>query len=101
MVTCVNYARRYYYGDGSLWPAWPAEADSFRRRTSDESGGRDHHFGSSIAPLLLEGYEEITLVDLRYITAAYLPQLIEMEAYEDVLFLYSENVLRNSGSLKF
>ena len=58
-------------------------------------------FGSSIAPLLLEGYEEITLVDLRYVTAAYLPQLIQMEEYEDVLFLYSENVLRNSGSLKF
>lgn len=58
-------------------------------------------FGSSIAPLLLEGYEEITLVDLRYVTAAYLPQLIEFDGYEDVLFLYSENILRNSGSLKF
>ena len=58
-------------------------------------------FGSSIAPLLLEGYEEITLVDLRYITAAYLPKLIEFSDYEDVLFLYSEKVLQNSGSLKF
>lgn len=58
-------------------------------------------FGSSMAPLLLEGYEEITLVDLRYVTAAYLPQLISLEEYDDVLILYSENVLRNSGSLKF
>ena len=58
-------------------------------------------FGSSVAPLLLEGYEEITLVDLRYVTAAYLPQLIDLSTYEDVLFLYSENVLKNSGSLKF
>jgi len=58
-------------------------------------------FGSSIAPLLAEGYEEITLVDLRYVTAAFLPQLLELGEYEDVLFLYSENVLRNSGSLKF
>ena len=58
-------------------------------------------FGSSIAPLFLEGYGEITLVDLRYVTAAYLPQLLEMGEYEDVLFLYSENILRNSGSLKF
>lgn len=58
-------------------------------------------FGSSIAPLLLEGYEEITLVDLRYVTAAFLPQMLELDGYEDVLFLYSENVLRNSGSLKF
>ena len=58
-------------------------------------------FGSSMAPLLAEGYEEITLVDLRYVTAAFLPQLLELGEYEDVLFLYSENVLRNSGSLKF
>lgn len=58
-------------------------------------------FGSSIAPLLLEGYEEITMVDLRYVTAAYLPQLIDLTTYDDVLFLYSENILKNSGSLKF
>jgi len=58
-------------------------------------------FGSSIAPLLLRGYEEVTLVDLRYLSASFLPNFIETENYEDVLFLYSENVLRNSGSLKF
>ena len=58
-------------------------------------------FGSSIAPLLLEGYEEIALVDLRYMSADYLPQLLELDEYDDVLFLYSENILRNSGSLKF
>lgn len=58
-------------------------------------------FGSSIAPLLLEGYEEITLVDLRYLKADYLPEFLDLTAYEDVLFLYSENILRNSGSLRF
>lgn len=58
-------------------------------------------FGSSIAPLLLEGYEEITLVDLRYMNADYLPQMLELSEYEDILFLYSENILKNSGSLKF
>lgn len=58
-------------------------------------------FGSSIAPLLLEGYEEITLVDLRYITADYLPQFVDFNEYDDILFLYSENILKNSGSLKF
>lgn len=58
-------------------------------------------FGSSIAPLLLEEYEEITLVDLRYLVADYLPELLELNEYDDVMFLYSENILRNSGSLKF
>lgn len=58
-------------------------------------------FGSSIAPLLLEGYEEITLVDLRYISASYLPQMIDLSEYDDVLFLYSQRVLRHSDSMKF
>ena len=58
-------------------------------------------FGSSMAPLLLEGYEEITLVDLRYISADYLPEVIDLEEYDDILFLYSQRVLRHSDSMKF
>lgn len=58
-------------------------------------------FGSSIAPLLIQGYEEITLVDLRYVSADYLPEVIDLTAYEDVLFLYSQRVLRHSDSMKF
>lgn len=58
-------------------------------------------FGSSIAPLLLEGYEEITLVDLRYISADYLLEMIDLSEYDDVLFLYSQRVLRHSDSMKF
>lgn len=58
-------------------------------------------FGSSITPLLISTYEEITLVDLRYVTAAYLKQLLDFEVYDDVLILYSQNILRQSESLKF
>ena len=58
-------------------------------------------FGSSMAPLLLERYEEITLVDLRYISATYLPQMVDLSEYDDVLFLYSQRVLRHSDSMKF
>lgn len=57
-------------------------------------------FGSSIAPLLLEGYEEITLVDLRYLSGAYLTKLIDVSSYDDVLYLYSQRVLRHSDSFK-
>ena len=57
-------------------------------------------FGSSIAPLLIEGYEEITLVDLRYISADYMTQLIDVTEYDDVLFLYSQRILRHSDSMK-
>lgn len=58
-------------------------------------------FGSSIAPLLLEGYQEITLVDLRYVSADYAARLLGDMDYDDVLFLYSETILNHSDSMKF
>ncbi len=57
-------------------------------------------YGSSIAPLLLEGYSKITLVDLRYISANYLKQIIDPSDYDTVLFLYSTELLNHSDSLK-
>lgn len=56
-------------------------------------------FGSSIAPLLLEGYSKITLVDIRYIHPDYLKQYVDFTDC-DVLFLYSTLVLNNSDTLK-
>lgn len=56
-------------------------------------------FGSSIAPLLLDYYDTIYLVDLRYTTVDTAMALITPNKDCDVLFLYSMNVL-NSGSLR-
>ena len=56
-------------------------------------------FGSSIAPLLAEGYAKITLVDIRYIQSSLLDHFIDFEN-QDVLFLYSTLVLNNSVTLK-
>jgi len=55
-------------------------------------------FGSSIAPLLIENYSKITLVDLRYISSKLLGEFIEFDN-QDVLFLYSTVVL-NQNILK-
>lgn len=55
-------------------------------------------FGSSIAPLLLENYSKITLIDLRYLSKDILENYIEFEN-QDVLFLYSTLVL-NQNVLK-
>lgn len=55
-------------------------------------------FGSSIAPLLAEGYEKITLVDIRYLRSDFLGRFIEFDD-QDVLFLYSTLVLNNSETL--
>ena len=56
-------------------------------------------FGSSIAPLLVEGYSKITLVDIRYLSSAYMKSLVDFEN-ADVLFLYSTSVLNHSETLK-
>jgi hypothetical protein len=54
-------------------------------------------FGSSLAPLLLDGYRKITLIDLRYVSSSYLDKLITFDQ-QDVLFLYSVGLV-NSGRL--
>ena len=56
-------------------------------------------FGSSLAPLLAEGYSEITLVDIRYLPSARVGQFVDFTG-KDVLFLYSTQVLNNSEALK-
>lgn len=56
-------------------------------------------FGSAIAPLLVQGYKTITLVDIRYLSSAMLGRFIDFHG-QDVLFLYSTLVLNNSETLK-
>lgn len=56
-------------------------------------------FGSAIAPLLISGYSEITLADIRYIHPDNLGRFVDFEGC-DVLFLYSTLVLNHSETLK-
>lgn len=56
-------------------------------------------FASSLAPLFIEGYAEITLVDIRLIHPDQLGRLIDFKGC-DVLFLYSSYVLNHSETLK-
>lgn len=57
-------------------------------------------FGSSIAPLLAEGYSRVTLVDIRYISPATIGRFINVSDRTDVLFLYSTSVINNSETIK-
>ena len=52
-------------------------------------------FGSSLAPLLLQGYKSVTLVDIRYIQPEMLGRFVEFYG-QDVLFMYSALVLNKS-----
>ena len=56
-------------------------------------------FSSSLAPLLIAEYEEVVLVDIRYIQPALLGEYITFED-QDVLFIYSTSVLNNSNTIK-
>ena len=56
-------------------------------------------FGSSIAPLLVNGYSKITLVDTRYIQSNIVGKYIQFDD-QDVLFLYNTQVLNNSETMK-
>ena len=66
-------------------------------------------FGSSLIPLLAQGYRKITVVDIRYVQSANLQvlrdgrtgkPLVDFANADDVLFLYSTLVLNNSGTLR-
>lgn len=54
-------------------------------------------FGSSISPLLVQGYETVTIVDIRYISSSMLGRFMTFDN-QDVLFLYSTSVLNSTGS---
>lgn len=56
-------------------------------------------FGSSLAPLLAEGYAGITLVDIRYVSPERLGSWLTFDR-QDVLLLYSAPVLNNSETIK-
>ena len=56
-------------------------------------------FASSLAPLLLEGYAKITLIDIRYINSSLIGNYISF-SNQDVLFLYNTLILNSSEMLK-
>ena len=56
-------------------------------------------YGSSLAPLFIEGYEKITLIDIRYMHPNMIENFVEFNN-QDVLFIYSTSVLNNSETLK-
>ena len=56
-------------------------------------------FSRCLVPLLAEGYKKTILIDIRYLPAASVGDFVDF-ANQDVLFLYSIQVLNNSITLK-
>ena len=57
-------------------------------------------FGSSIAPLFVDSYAKIYVVDLRYIASPVLTQFIQADENTDLLVLLSTGILNQSEMLK-
>ena len=56
-------------------------------------------YGSSLAPLLLQSYSKVTLVDVRYLHPDQVGDYVNFQN-QDVLFLYSTLILNSGRSLK-
>lgn len=56
-------------------------------------------FGSSLSPLLVEGYQKITVLDVRYLNEKMIGNFVEF-SNQDVLFIYSTSVLNNESSFR-
>jgi len=56
-------------------------------------------FGSAMAPLLVQDFAKVTLVDIRYIQIDVLDRFLDFYG-QDVLLLYSVPVLNNSQTIK-
>ena len=61
-------------------------------------------YGSSLIPLLIDAYSEITVVDIRYVAPKKLGELVDFDSEAgknaDVLFLYGTVLLNDSSTLK-
>ena len=58
-------------------------------------------YGSSLTPLLVEGYKKIIVVDTRYISPKILDQYIEFtNQNQDVIFEYSTSLINDSIKIK-
>ncbi|MBR4890779.1 MAG: hypothetical protein IKU15_05785 [Clostridia bacterium] len=56
-------------------------------------------YGSSLVPLLAEGYKKITVVDIRYLQSNFVGNFIEF-TNQDVLFIYSTTLINNSMAMR-
>jgi len=57
-------------------------------------------FGSSLAPLMMEAYAQITVIDLRYINLLILDQFVDFVPSSDVLFIFSSQIFNNPTILQ-
>ena len=90
----ANHYEMFFYGNKSL-----VTIENENAATDKELIIFRDSFGSSLSPLLAQGYKKVTVIDIRYISPAILANYVEF-ADKDVLFIYSSSVLNNSVTIK-
>ena len=76
----------------------------FARITTKSDSGRKllifkDSFANSLVPMLLEDYSEIMLVDMRH-TTGNIRNIVDFDAYDDALFLYSLDLFTHQDVLE-
>ena len=78
---------------------WLVEIENSFASTDKELVIFRDSFGSSIAPLIAQGYKKVSVVDIRYIQSDFVGNFVDFEN-KDVLFLYSTTLINNSSAMK-
>ena len=94
----IGSCRVYDYESGAYLPVYTRIENPNAQAERKLLVFRDS-FAASLLPLLAEGYSEITLADIRYLSPSMLGKFIDFTA-QDVLFLYSTSVLNDSSTIK-
>ena len=57
-------------------------------------------FGSSLAPLMMEAYSKITVIDLRYINLQIIDNFVDFKPGSDALFILSSQIFNNPSIIQ-
>lgn len=57
-------------------------------------------FTCSLAPLLIDQYNEINIVDLRYVASSLIKNYVDITETAEIMFIYNEQVVNNGEMLK-
>jgi hypothetical protein len=94
---------RDYLDKKNKYPVFLGENQPLVNIHSTSEGGKlliiKDSYANSFAPFLTEHYNEVTLVDMRYINMS-LEQVVNIDKYDQILFLYNVNSFNTDINLR-
>ena len=100
------HGKEFYSGDGIVAGGVEATIKNVGQLAQSGMAETDRElivfrdsFGSSLSPLLVEGYAKVTVVDIRYLNSSLVGNFVKFDD-QDVLIIYSTMLLNSSLGLK-